>query len=199
LIHCVSRLDDLVTNGLNKDEIRYLLNRLNGELCQFTKDIYAELPVELLVCIARYLDLDDIMRARRVSRKWNGQFSSPDFCIGVILHHFRGTWEHEYNKSLEGEGEILLEKVRLKDWLPGAVKRRIRRKQGYYYRRYWFHNEYRGDIPHSIQISDERQYSNGRVAFKNQGRIVVKSLDVSISSECFREIPTNANLMTGVP
>lgn len=168
-------LDELVTNGLTNGEIRHLLQRLNDEKDRFSKDICGELPIELLLCIAKYMDVREIIRARRVSRKWNVIFSNPDFCIGVIKFHFRGSWESNYNKSLKGS-EKRAEKARLSDWLSRAAKWRMRREQGHYTHMSLFHFEAAYNNP---DLLNDLQYSHGRVAFKSSDRITVKSLDDS--------------------
>lgn len=168
------RLNDFVNNGLTHNEIRYLRDHLNTEFFQFYKDICANLPVELLLWVTKYLELEDLLRARQVSHKWNVQFSTPDFCIGVIKHRFRSTWENDYNRSLEDPEHIEIQKERLKAWLPRAIKHRLRWGKDRYY-----------DIAqfgYSEAISRHarhlHQYRNGRVAFSTYLGITVIPLNV---------------------
>lgn len=151
------------------------MHRLEGMRDRFMKDICGGLPVEILLCIVKYLELDEIVRARRVSQTWNERFSDPEFCIGVLKIHFRGTWENHYNKNLRGE-EKQTERVRLAAWLAGAAKRRIQRKRGEFHHVSFF---VEARDPEDW-TSDVYQYSNGRVAFKRREGICVKDLDVSM-------------------
>ena len=172
-------MNDLVTNGLTNDEIRHLIQRLKLEEDRFLKDICGGLPVEILLQIAQFLDVEELIRARRVSRTWNEKFSNPDFCIGVVKIHFRGIWESDYNKSLTGADEEA-EKLRLAKWLSGACKQRMRRNLGLY-----IHMETFSPLTmeHNDETSDHMpQYCNRRVAFKDVDEICVKWLDVSFVS-----------------
>jgi hypothetical protein len=174
----ILRLDDLIINGLTNNEIRYLRARLGGERFRFTKDICGELPVELLLGVAKHLELEDILRARDVSHKWKCQFSSPDFCVGIIKNRFGGTWDRNYNRSMKDLGEIRAEKERLSNWLPSAIKHRLKWKYGKYHQpsHFYYHS-----LEGTSSPSDKHQYCNGRVAFREDQGIIVKSLDVCMT------------------
>lgn len=158
--------------------MRYVQTRLEEESFRLLKDICASLPVELLISITQYFDLEDILRARQVSHKWNVQFSSHDFYVGVAKHHFQGAWERELKKLASFEESRVSEKDLLETWLLDTIKRRIRRRRGCAYKISSFHNEWAKD--YSSRADNEREYCNGRVAFPHDGAVIVTSLVVRL-------------------
>ncbi len=172
----IRRLQNLV-NVLSTSEIRRLRDQLN--LISLSVDICPKIPVELLLHIANHLGLEDVMRARCVSRTWSRIFSSPDFCIGVIKKHFPLVWQSQYvslNPSEHGEA-----KVRLQKWLQKAALARIRRQRGQYHSmavyRHHFEDLRGGPLRHPEDPLEDRKYCNGRVIFrKSPYSFVVKSL-----------------------
>jgi hypothetical protein len=135
-------------------------------------DICAEFPTELLLCIAEYLDLEDVIRARSVCRSWNKTFSSSDICIGIIKTHFRPVWEKRY-RCLDA-GQQLVEKEALRQWLSGAANHRIRRQHGRYHSMSIYHQ-----FDHTIE---DWQYKNGRVAFKpSSAKFIVRDLRTNLT------------------
>ena len=175
LLIFVLRLDDLVARGLTSNEIRHLTACLNN--IRLNKDICSNLPIEILLCVARYLNLEDLLVARSVSRKWNDIFSGEDFSVAIAKLHFPSTWERSF-ESVDDEGERQV-KIRLKDWLPGAARDRIRRNRGIYHSRSTFSYAPRNELEWRYPWID-RQYNYGRIAFrKNRCTIIVKHLALS--------------------
>jgi hypothetical protein len=157
------RLDDLVDHGLSIPEIRHLRARLNA--VSLNKDIFMNLPNELLLCIVPFLGLEDFLSALSVSRAWNQRFSSPDVCISIIKLHFRSTWETSYSCVESGAQERA--KTTLSRWLPGAAVKRLRRQ----------HCKYRSvqTIPYGKPEREWVRYSQAnRDALYNNGRIAVR-------------------------
>lgn len=139
-------------------------------------DICVNLPNELLLCVAQFLNLDDLLRARSVSRAWNERFCSPDLCVHFIKLHFRSIWEKSY-RSLESEAQELA-KVTLSKWFPRAAVKRLRRQHGNYrsltvFRYAKLHNRW-------FEFGDHTRdalYNSGRIAFRTDSRtIAVQSL-----------------------
>jgi len=164
-------LDSLIAS-LSSAEIRHLQGRLKAITLQ--KDVCADLPVELLLYVAEYLDLEDVMRARCVSHQWNERFSSPDFCVGISKLHFRHIWERQY-KAL-GDSDQKLAKQAFANWFPGAAMDRIRKSLGQYSSMSIYHYTWEGMLIQGQPIHDY-QYSNGRIAFeRDKMTVIVKSL-----------------------
>jgi F-box domain len=158
------RLDGLVRH-LTVAEIRRLRIQLNA--VTIPNDICVEFPTELLSCIAEHLDLEEVIRARAVSRTWNRAFSSADFCIGIIKTHFRPVWEKRYKRLSAGQQNV--QKEVLRQWLSRAAKDRIRRQ----------HGRYRStSICQQVDYDiNDWQYKNGRIAFRrDSSAFIVKDL-----------------------
>ena len=136
-------------------------------------DICLEFPPEILLCIMQYLNLEESITLRSVSRKWNSTFSGDDFSLGIIKTHFRPVWEKN-NRCLTAD-QKLIEKEALIQWLPEAIKDRIRRQRGRY---------------HSMSIlrqhgttNSDWQYSSGRIANKlHPSAIAVRDLRTNFRS-----------------
>jgi hypothetical protein len=151
---------------LSHHEIRILRARLNA--ISFSKDLCLNLPVELLLHVSQYLDLEDLMIARNVSRAWRDKFSSPDFAMGIIKMQFRTQWEQT------DLGDAIA-KEKLLEWLPKAAMKRLRKQRGQYLSMSAYHYQRGGALmPNHYKI--EHQYDSGRIAFKFNESIVVQSL-----------------------
>ena len=132
-----------------------------------TNDICLEFPLELLLCVVQHLDLQESITLRSVSRKWKDTFSGEDFCLGIIKMHFRPVWE-KYNRCLNPD-QRLIEKKSLMQWLPKAVRGRMRRQQGRYQSMFILRHD---DMIHTVW-----QYKNGRIAYRDiGGSISVKDI-----------------------
>lgn len=155
---------DSLARSLTIQEIRRLRIQLNAVTIPNDISIF---PVELLLCIAQHLDLQEVIILLSVSHAWKKAFSSPDFCIGIIKTHFRSVWEERYRCL--STGQQLVDKMALAQWLPGAVRDRIRRQKG----QYQSMSVYRES---RLTILDW-QYNNGRIAFRRgYGAITVREL-----------------------
>ncbi|KAF4629642.1 hypothetical protein G7Y89_g8501 [Cudoniella acicularis] len=113
---------------LSGSEVRYLQARINA--IDFRMDICACLPIEILLQIFSFLDLEDAMRARSISRQWQKIFSSPDFYIGITKQQFFSTWDRRYKSA--DPGSQMNFKANLCKWLPNAASKRIKRLRGQY-------------------------------------------------------------------
>jgi hypothetical protein len=160
-----ARLDNL-TDSLSHDEIRYLRTRLNA--IKFNKDIFLNLPVELLLHVAKYLDFEDLVITRNVSRAWRDKFSSPDFSMGIIKMHFRSQWK----QTDLGDATA---KQSLVNWLPKAALKRLRKQRGQYVSMSAYHYQ-RGGALLPTHFKVEHQYDSGRIAYKFGESILVQSL-----------------------
>ncbi|KAE9372108.1 hypothetical protein N431DRAFT_236388 [Stipitochalara longipes BDJ] len=159
-------LDGLLPH-LTASEVRRLKIQLNNS----ANDICLELPLELLLCITQHLELEEVITLRSVSRKWNDTFSGDDFCLGIIKTHFRPVWE-KYNRCSNAD-QKLVQKEALIQWLPEAIRGRIRRQHGQY---------------HSMSIlrwdgrmNSDWQYMNGRIACRNS-HSTISVIDIRTSS-----------------
>jgi len=171
LITC--RLDNLI-QALTNNEIRHLRPHLNAKT--FQKDICGHLPVELLLYVSQFLELEDLKRALSVSCRWNEVFSSPDFHLGIVKLHFVQIWETTY-KGLDPELQRIRKSV-IHDWLPDAALRRIKRLRGRYYSTSEYRYAWGKQCPLAFHNNlDRPQYCNRRVAHKvDNGTIMVRSI-----------------------
>jgi hypothetical protein len=169
----ICRLETLL-QALTDNEIRHLRPQLNAKT--FQKDICGNLPVELLLCISQYLELEDLNRALSVSRRWNEVFSSPDFHLGLVKLHFIQIWATTY-KGLDPEKQKIRKRT-LHNWLPDAALKRIKRLRGRYHSTSEYHYAWGKQCPLVFHDNfDGPQYCKGRVAYKvNEGTIMVRSL-----------------------
>jgi hypothetical protein len=136
--------------------------------------------------MADHLDLEDVMRVRSVSRTWHEIFSTPEFCLEVIKKHFPSVWVRLY-KSLDAAGQDAA-KTSLSKWLPGAAADRIRRHNGRYHSMSVYHYNYERAkrMPRQLQI--ERQYNNGRVAFRmHHYGLITRDLRTGVLTEFLDE------------
>ena len=159
------RLDKLVRN-LTLSEVRHLRLQLNS--IQIPCDICTEFPIELLICISDYLDLEDILNIRLVSRSWNELFTSPDICVGTIKKHFYPVWDRRFRHL------NLVPKEEPRTWLQHAAINRLRRLHGLYHCVAVYEEVHCA----SSERSSSQQYCNGRIAFKLGigDRILVRDL-----------------------
>jgi len=156
------RLDSLLPH-LTASEVRHLKIQLGNS----TNDICLEFPLELLLCVAQHLDLEELIKLRSVSRRWNDTFSGEDFYLGIIKTHFRPVWE-DYNRCLNAD-QKLVQKEALIQWLPEAIRGRIQRQQGR------FHSM--SILRHDNMMISDWQYKNGKIAYREiQGALSVKDI-----------------------
>lgn len=168
------RLDSLL-RLLTPPELRRLKIQLNTS----SNDICLELPLELLLCVTQHLDLEEVISLRSVSRKWNETFSSADFCLaGIIKPHFRPVWEKNYRCS--DIDQKLPEKKKLMQWLPAAIKDRIRRHHGQYHSM--------SILPRDGDIALDWMYKNGRIASRvNRSTISVRDIRSNLTARYMDE------------
>jgi hypothetical protein len=77
-------LDDVVSE-LTPWEWRDLYARLGA--CKFSFDVFGNLPIELVLCVASYLEDLDIISLRRVSKRWQEILRSEELCRKVCFQH----------------------------------------------------------------------------------------------------------------
>jgi hypothetical protein len=166
--------------GLTDNEIRHLRSRLN--IKTFQKDICGNLPLELLLGVSQYLELEDLKKALSVSRRWNDVFSSSEFHLGIVKLHFAPKWETSY-KGLDPEQQRVRQQA-LHEWLPDAAMKRIRRLHGRYHAMSTYHYSWGDRCPVDLYGRSERpQYCSGRIAYKvADGTIVVRNLRTGFSA-----------------
>lgn len=172
-VTCHSRLDNLLPT-LSNHEIRRFREQLNNVTMQM--DICSQLPVEILLNVASHLELEDIFTLRAVSQSWHVNFSNPDFCLGIIQKHFPYAWEQFANaKSIAGGEDS--KKKRLLKWFQAAAMARRRRLHGRYHSTSTYYYNYTKANELTPEEQLERQYNNGKVAFRTrQSGILTRDL-----------------------
>lgn len=140
------------------------------------------LPSELRYRLLDYLDLEDSMNLRHVSRSWRSAFTDPEFCLEILKRHFREKFEADYRtlhslyrgKDLKVQEDQTMNK--LKVWLEDYAVRRLHRIRGHYHSMAIYYNE-TIDIG-TYEVTAEPQYSNARIALckDNKRTLVVRCL-----------------------
>jgi hypothetical protein len=154
-------------NSISRNEIRLLQERLSD--FKITKD-FISLPTELLIYIVDYLDLEDFMRIRAVSHRWNDTFSAPEICSIFTKHFFRPHWN-----TFKYDSHVLAE------WLPRAVLKRLQRTNGYHCS--VLVGEYKKGQPFLGEYYDPHaaQYRSGKIAYNYDAQTVaVRNLRTGI-------------------
>jgi hypothetical protein len=138
---------------------------------QFHKDVFSELPVELLLNVTNYLGFQDFIVVRNVSRAWRERSSRSDFATEIVKMYFRTEWEQANLGDSTAKQALAL-------WLPGAAVKRMRKQCGQYVSMSAYHYHLRGALlPVPIDFTVEHQYSSGRIAYKFDESLVVHSLN----------------------
>ena len=109
---------DALRNALSTNEIRYLRDQLNKT--SLNKDICGSLPLEILLMVIDYLDLEDFENALHVSSRWQEVFSAPELSVKIVKNYFPWEWRLSY-QSLEGEEQAIALKESLPLWLRDAA------------------------------------------------------------------------------
>ncbi|KAK3386967.1 hypothetical protein B0H63DRAFT_144289 [Podospora didyma] len=90
-----------LASSLTLDEVRDLLKQLSA--VDFRTDIVARLPVELRVCVASYLEKDDIASLLNVSKQWRQIWLQEDVMKLLADHCFPGLRQQQFNTQMEGQ------------------------------------------------------------------------------------------------
>ncbi|TGO60660.1 hypothetical protein BOTNAR_0141g00020 [Botryotinia narcissicola] len=155
----------LNSSALTFGEMR--LFKAHFDRINFHHDGIAQLPEEILALVMEYLDLEDFMFMRCVSRDWREKLSSEKLCASLLKTHFRKAWEIKF-KSL-GDSD---RQLKLDDFLSICIGR-LKRDRGMY--------DQVMQYDHLSDPNDDRFYSNWchedchrkRFQYKN-GRIAMK-------------------------
>ncbi|TGO62609.1 hypothetical protein BCON_0018g00020 [Botryotinia convoluta] len=155
----------------------------------FHHDGIAQLPDELLALVMEYLDLEDFMFMRCVSRDWREKLSNEKLCASLLKIHFRKTWEIKF-KSLGYNDRQL----KLDDFL-GMCIGRLKRDRGMYDQvmHYDYLSEPNDDRFYSKWCHEDCyrkrfQYKNGRIAMrKDPSTIQVNDLRTHVSRRYVHE------------
>lgn len=162
-----SQLSEMVT-VLSIEEIRHLRAKLESCLCSNGNIKFQQLPPEIFLIIANYLDIEDLIRMKIVSRTWNKIFSDKEFCLQMIKKKF----PHAMNcqtKDLKTDSNIEIPIVDPTVWLRHAIINRVRRERGF------SSNMMRYDLRCNYPKLNLK-YCNGRIAFQKDGIFDVRNL-----------------------
>lgn len=145
------------------------------------------IPVELQAIIISYLDAQDILRIRRVSRAWYEAFTTEKFC-DEMNHRFFPTEWMKYCLMLVESDEYNASK-----WFRRSTTRLIQRRIGKYHStRIYYHTIAPPDKNHPSEpvYDNKHQYCNGRLAIYVEPEgdaISVKSLYKDSPTEVFMD------------
>lgn len=136
-------------------------------------DLCTRFPLEIIQTIAKYLNLEEIIRARHVSKSWWNAFGGRDTSIEALKWHFPLIWERDFRHRTKTEQ--LSDNMKPDQLLLIEARKLIRRKSGQYHSMAVYHV--------SLDMT-QQQYCNGRFAFKKPGDqgITVWSLRSDVSS-----------------
>ncbi|KAF7940305.1 uncharacterized protein EAE98_000432 [Botrytis deweyae] len=186
---------------LRTSAIQYLLNSSTltfGEMrllkahfdrMKFYYDGIAQLPAEILVLVMEYLDLEDFMFMRCVSKYWRAKLSSEQLCTSLLKIHFRKTWEIKFKSSQDNNRQLKVD-----DFL-GMCTGRLKRDRGMYDQ--IMHYDYLSDPNndrfyskwcHESCYRRRFQYKNGRIAMREDpSTIQVNDLRTHVSRRYLHE------------
>lgn len=161
-------------SALSNHEIRFLQERL-GDI-KLQKDICASLPVELLLQIAQYAELEDILRFRCVSHAWHNAFNNMDFCTGLAKYHFP-LLSTAFSKVLDlgGSPEV--------DERLATINKRISQRARY------LRGDYASRAAFSYRESDSSIYEYSPPQYKN-GRFAYQCQEYGVAIKCLRQNTT---------
>ncbi|KUJ08562.1 uncharacterized protein LY89DRAFT_690997 [Mollisia scopiformis] len=138
---------------LSLSEVRALRLRLNAIV--IPNDLCTRFPLEIVESIAQYLDLEEIIQARHISKSWWHVFGCRESSVQFLKWHFPLVWEQDF-KHLTKDEQVS-DRMSPHKLLLTEAEKRIRIKQGQY------HSMEVYQLAHSLK---EVQYCNGRMAFR---------------------------------
>lgn len=185
-------------NSFSLEELRYL----RILLFEHRVDIVGELPIELVIQVAEFLDLSDLAACSAVSRRWREVFlSSP--VLSALMNIFYPSFAHR-SREIQATQKESLEALR-------RVKRARDGQDGFHFskRFEWEHESYfkldpeyhnnHEDIPatyaqYNLDNDDPEPdgvsasgalYSNGKIAWRPKRHIIVVDSFLSRTRKIF--------------
>lgn len=172
--------------SLPSNELRFLKHQLNSYT--FQTDICGKLPPELLLQVCAYLDLEEFMKTRRVSRQWYKSFSEPKVLQSVARTHSLLA-PNTFSNTQDQVAQVR-SPPSISEWLPQAASKRIQR----------IHGQYTSvSARECIKVEDDnnaggvlsetaKQYCGGRVAYNlNDRTIAVTDLRTDVTTTVMDE------------
>lgn len=148
----LKRLNTLV-QYLTEAEVQDLRLQLNSR--SIPNDLCSKFPVEIVQEIAKHLDLEEVIRARHVSKSWLDVIGGCETSLKMLKFHFPLVWEREF-KHLS-RAEQLSDKMSPQRALLTHSEKLARRKRGLYLSTTTY------QLPTALH---NFQYCNGRIAFQ---------------------------------
>lgn len=137
----------------------------------FEKDFIPELPVEIIVLVAPYLELSDLLVVRRVSRGWLAMWTSVPVCNKLMKDYFRSNFENEYCRLLSDNKPAV--------FMAAADRLHAMQSGKYHTMRILRYDHRKQDATEASDDSQpilDRQYCAGKVAWAIKGGIQVTTL-----------------------
>lgn len=94
---------------MEPEEIQILQAHTNG--LSLRRDPLDKLPVELIIYMMKYLDLEDFTTMLCVSKTWRLKLLSRKLCVALLKMHFRKVWESEFVPLSEIDRKERLENI----------------------------------------------------------------------------------------
>ncbi|CAG8952074.1 hypothetical protein HYFRA_00000812 [Hymenoscyphus fraxineus] len=162
--------------SLPSNDLRFLKHQLESYTLE--KDICGSLPPELLLHVCAYLDLDEFLKARCVSRLWYKAFSEPKVLRSIARVHSLSALRESFDpkdRELQNEAH-----PSILEWLPRAASQRTKRLHGQY--TMVSARPYTKPQPNHQAVA-AKQYCGGRVAFNLDERsIAITDLRTNITT-----------------
>lgn len=173
--------------SLPGNELRFLKHQLNPYT--FQTDICGKLPPELLLQVCAYLDLEEFMKARCVSRQWYKAFSESNVLQSVA--RTASLFAPKTFNNAPDQGPQINTPPSISDWLPQAASKRIQRLHGQYTSvsaRQCSSFEDDDNSGGFLGHAADKQYCGGRVAYSvNDRTIAVTDLRTDITTTVMDE------------
>ena len=133
----------------------------------FVRDFIPDLPVEIRIGIAAFLNLPDLINVRRVSKRWYDSWTQVSICNKLMKEYFRSAFENTYMHLPDPEK---------RSTFMAASDRLLAMRNGQYHSMTILsYNPNSGDTDEPVPVLD-RRYCNGRVAWSIEGGIKVSNL-----------------------
>ncbi len=131
----------------------------------FVRDFVPDLPVEIRIGIAAYLDLSDLITLRSVSKRWYESWTQVSICNKFMKEYFRSAFENTYMH--------LPDKGKRSTFMAASDRLHAMRNGQYHSMTILSYSKEREGEPTPVL---DRRYCRGRVAWTIEGGVKVSEL-----------------------
>ncbi|RKF64661.1 putative f-box domain protein [Erysiphe neolycopersici] len=134
-----------------------------------SNDLFERIPQELRLIIVDDLSFEDLLRLRVICKSWYDVFCDTDICAHAIKKYFPLPLEHYFENSGFDCNELKNDDKKKRDWIRKFMINRIRREHGI--------ATQRSQLNYGVDLDMlDLSYSYGRVAVKEENKIIIQNL-----------------------